>query len=69
MPMYRRARFHSECEKHALHQQPKAYIRRSQFYKAMLQAGYKALITRAPLTDESPEMKLINSADPWILPW
>lgn len=62
MPMYRRARFHPEWETYALHPRPNAYIERSQLFKAMLQAGYKPLITRAPLADDSPEMKLINTA-------
>jgi len=69
MPMYRRARFHPEWEKYALHQRPKAYIERGQLYKAMLQAGYKPLITREPLAEDSPEMKLINRAEPWIQSW
>ncbi len=69
IPMYGRAKFHPEWAKSALHLRPKAYTKRGELYKAMLQTGYKPLITRETLAEESPEMKLINNVEPLVRPW
>jgi hypothetical protein len=69
MPMYGRVAFHDEYTKNALHIRPSAYSTRGKLYKSMLQDGYKPLITREALADDSPEMKLIKRAEPTVYPW
>ena len=42
---------------------------RHRLYKLMLENGYKPLITRETLAENSPEMKLIRRAEPTVYPW
>lgn len=69
MPMHGRVEFHPEFQKNALHVRPNFYPEITRLYKLMLRNGYKPLITRESLADDSPEMKLIRRAEPTVYPW
>ena len=69
MPMYGRVQFHPEYTKNALHIHPDTYPDRGKIYKSMLHDGYKPLITRETLAEDSPEMKLIRRAEPTVYAW
>ncbi len=69
MPMYGRADFHPDFQKNALHHKPNFYPNRLAMYKQMLHDGYKPVITREPLADDSPEMLLIRQQEPKARSW
>ena len=69
MPSYERVKEHPQSEKNPQHLRPGAKSRRTRMYKLMLRQGYKPLITRGHLAEDSPEMKFIRSADERIDPW
>ena len=69
MPMYGRVEFHPQFQTNALHVRPNFYPDINKLYKLVLRNGYKPLITRESLAEDSPEMKLIRSAAPIVQPW
>jgi len=69
MPMYGRVDFHRDFQKNALHHKPNFYASRLAMYKQMLNDGYKPVITREPLADDSPEMLLIRQQEPKVRGW
>ena len=69
MPMYKRANFHAEHKKHALHEQPVFLRDRLSLYKRMLNDGYQPVITRGELREDSPEMQLIQGQEPTVQNW
>ena len=69
MPMYGRVDFHPEHKKNALHMNPRFYADRLRRYKHMLQNGYKPVIARELLADDSPEMRLFRQQVPKVRSW
>ena len=71
MPMHGRVEFHREFhdERDARDAQTSILDAPHDCYKLMLRNGYKPLITRESLAEDSPEMKLIKRAEPTVYPW
>ena len=69
MPLFGRAEFHAEHKLFALHERPNYLNNRFQFYKESLRNGYKPVVSREPLSDDSPEMQLIRGIESTVRSW
>jgi glycosyltransferase involved in cell wall biosynthesis len=70
MPSYQRVNFSKQFQQNALHLTEKNFVTdRLRLFKEMLGNGYKPVIQREPLADDSPEMQLIARMDYKSNPW